>query len=186
MWDNSVKKIHLAMALDSLSEIEEFPLPQGYGMRFFRPGDEAHWARIELSAGESGDEQSILYKFRRDFSQPQELERRMLFLTENGQPFATATAWFEDAQTGHLHYVAVDAAHQGRGLSKPLVSLALRRMAELGHRRAVLTTQTLSWAAIRLYARFGFHPISRFLQEDEEEGWRIVAQKTNMQFKLEK
>lgn len=184
MWDDSVKKIHLAMALDSLRGIEDFPLPEGCGMRFFRPGDEAHWARIEVSAGEAADAETMLRKLRRDLPQTQELARRMLLLTENDLPFATATAWFEDAETGHLHYVAVDAAHQGRGLAKPLVSLALRRMAELGHSRAMLTTQTSSWAAIRLYARFGFHPIPHFSQEDEEEGWRIVSEKTNMQFKM--
>ena len=60
---------------------------------------------------------------------------------------------------GRLHWVSVDAAHQGRGLSKPLVAMALSSACcELGHREAILTTQTPSWVAIRVYHRFGFRP----------------------------
>lgn len=184
MWDNSVKKIHLAMALDSLSDLTEYALPGSYGVRFYHPGDEAHWARIEVSAGEAGDGETVLRKFRRDFCDPAELERRMLFLTDDGVPFATVTAWFENAELGHLHYVAVDAAHQGQGLSRPLVSLALKRMAELGHSRAMLTTQTQSWVGIKCYHGFGFRPISLFPMEDEKEGWRIVSEKSGVQFEM--
>lgn len=184
MWDDSIQKIHLAMVLDSLSALPEHVLPERYGVRFYRTGDEAHWARIEVSAGEARDEETMLQKFHRNFGDPAELEKRMLFLTDDGIPFATATAWFEDAELGHLHYVAVDAAHQGQGLSKPLVSLALRRMAELGHSRAMLTTQTLSWVAIKCYHGFGFRPMPFFPMEDEKEGWRIVAEKSGVHFEL--
>lgn len=184
MWDDSVKKIHLAMALDRLCGLPEYALPESYGARFYRPGDEAHWARIEVSAGEAGDEETMLKKFRRDFRDTAELERRMIFLTDGGVPFATATAWFEDAELGHLHYVAVDATHQGQGLSKPLVSLALKRIAELGHSRAMLTTQTQSWVGIKCYHGFGFRPMAFFPEEDEKEGWRIVSEKSSVDFEL--
>ena len=108
----------------------------------------------------------------------------MIFLTDGGKPFATATAWFggedEPEQMGHLHWVSVDAAHQGRGLSKPLVAMAVNRLLELGHREAILTTQTPSWVAIRVYHRFGFRPEVR--AEEEIRGWSIVSEKTGIDF----
>ena len=108
----------------------------------------------------------------------------MIFLTDHGVPFATATAWFgedgEDPAEGRLHWVGMDAAHQGRGLSKPLVSLAMHRLQTLGYTSAYLTTQTASWVAIKVYHRFGFRPDVR--TEKEIEGWQIVSEKTGIDF----
>lgn len=182
MWDTSVPWIDLAMRLESLEAVPEYPLPGNYGWRFFRPGDEEHWARIEISCGEFAGREEALKRFRREFPTDEGLAERMIFLTDSGVPFATATAWHEDDATGHLHYVGVDEAHQGKGLSKPLVSLALQRMKELGYRGAVLTTQTVSWVAVNVYHHFGFRPMP--FREGEAEGWKIVSEKTGKEFKL--
>ena len=104
----------------------------------------------------------------------------MLFLTDGGEPFATATAWHDHGAQGRLHWVGVDAAHQGMGLSKPLVSLALQRLREVGYRSAMLTTQTASWVAIKVYHRFGFRPLLR--NRCEAEGWKIVSDRTGIDF----
>ena len=104
----------------------------------------------------------------------------MFFLTDGGVPFATATAWHQSDTEGLLHWVSVDAAHQGQGLSKPVVSLAMQRLRKLGYRSAYLTTQTESWLAIRLYHRFGFRPVLR--SEEERAGWKIVSEKSGIDF----
>ena len=106
----------------------------------------------------------------------------MIFLTDGGKPFATATAWFsdDDPSEGRLHWVSVDRAHQGKGLSKPLVSLAMHRMRALGYKTAYLTTQTASWVAIKVYAQFGFRADVR--EEREIEGWKLVEEKTKLKF----
>ena len=183
MWDASLPKIGLAMALDSLENIPEYSLPEGISWRFFESGDAAHWARIESSAGEFACTADGLARFHREFPAAEVLPERMIFLTDGGVPCATATAWYEADGTGHLHFVAVDAAHQGRGLARPLVALALRRMRELGHTRARLTTQTMSWVAIRLYHEFGFRPAPR--TERDAEGWAMVSEKAGIRFSLE-
>lgn len=180
MWDTSVPKIHLAMALDTLENLPEHPLPERYGWRFFAPGDEAHWARIERSALEFANVEGGLERFDREFPDREPLSGRMLFLTDGGVPFATATAWQDADGTGLLHYVAIDAAHQGLGLSRPLVALAMRRLRELGHARATLTTQTMSWVAIRVYREFGFRPLIR--EDKELEGWRIASERAGIDF----
>ena len=183
MMDRSVPWIGLEMRLDTLESLPEYPLPEGYGWRFFAPGDEAHWTRIETSAGEFTNTEDALKGFRKYYPTDALLDQRMIFLTDRGVPFATATAWFADdvpAEMGRLHWVSVDTAHQRQGLSYPLVSLAMHRMRELGHTRANLTTQTCSWPAIKVYRRFGFAPYVR--AEEEIEGWRIVSEKTGFDF----
>ena len=104
----------------------------------------------------------------------------MFFLTDGGVPFATATAWHQSDTEGLLHWVSVDAAHQGQGLSKPVVSLAMQRLRKLGYRSAYLTTQTECWLAIRLYHRFGFRPVLR--SEEERGGWKVVSEKSGIDF----
>lgn len=79
-----------------------------------------------------------------------------------------------------MHWVSVDQAHQGLGLSKAVVSLAMHRLRELGHTSAFLTTQTASWVAIKVYHRFGFRPDVR--EENQIEGWRIVSERTGIDF----
>ena len=67
MWDTSVEKIHLKMELDSLEQLPQHPLPEKYSFRFYCPGDEMHWARIETSAGEFSLIEDGLRRFERDF-----------------------------------------------------------------------------------------------------------------------
>lgn len=184
MMDRTIPWINLYMSLDGLDDVPFYPLPSRYGWRFYEPGDLSHWARIETSAGEFEREADAPAKFRRYFPEDEPLRERMLFLTDHGVPFATAAAWFDgdDPATGILHWVSVDADHQGQGLSRPLVSLALRRLRELGHRRAVLKTQTASWVAIRVYHDFGFRPMLR--DPSEIEGWRLVSEKTGLNWEV--
>lgn len=180
MWDKTVPMISLAMRAASLQDIPVFNLPAPYAWRFYQPGDERFWAQIETSAGEFVRPEDGLARFP-DIFNGKKLEERMIFLTEGGAPFATATAWHAGEGEGLLHWVSVDAAHQGRGLSRVLVSLAMRRLRELGYASAFLRTQTASWVAIKVYARFGFRPVLR-ARPDEEAGWRIVSEKTGIDF----
>ena len=182
MWDTSVEHVELSMDLDSLEHLPQHPLPQRYGWRFYQPGDELHWARIETSAGEFSQIEDGLRRFERDFPDKQPLPERMMFLTDGGVPFATVTAWFEPDGAGLLHYVAIDAAHQGQGLSRALTGLGMNRLRALGHRSARLDTQTYSWVAIKVYHEFGFRPVIH--GEDERRGWRIVSEKTGIDFGL--
>lgn len=182
--DRSVPWIGLEMRLQTLENLPRFDLPEAYGWRYFRPGDEiGAWAPIEISAGEFEDVESAVRGFRKYYPTDDGLGERMIFLTDGGVPFATATAWFSDEPDdalGRLHWVGIDEAHQRRRLSYPLISLALHRLRELGYNRAQLTTQTASWPAIKAYHRFGFRPYLRAPQE--AEGWRIVSGKSGIDF----
>ncbi len=183
MLDTTVPMIGLVMRLDSLDRLPSYDLPSQFRWRCYRPGDEFAWARIEMSAGEFNALEPALEAFCSYFPDIEALKTRMLFLTDGDMPFATATAWYGDgvaAREGRLHWVGIDEAHQRMRLSFPLVSLAMARMRALRHTSAFLTTQTVSWPAIKVYHQFGFKP---FIQKAEEaEGWRIVSQKSGIDF----
>lgn len=184
MWDSTVECIGLNMRLDSLSGVSPVRLPEKYGWRFYRPGDGREWARIWASAGGFASEEAALEGFYRDFENEELLFGRMIFLTENEKPFATATAWFDDdpaGPVGRLHWVGIDAEHQGLGLSGALVSLTLDRLRELGHVMANLGTLTHCWVAVGVYhRRFGFRPVAK--REREVEGWKIVSDKSGVDY----
>lgn len=181
MWDSTVEVIGLAMKLDSLENLPANALPERYGWRFFQPGDELHWAQMWVSAGGFASVEDALRTFRSDFPDIAPLSERMIFLTDNGAPFATATVWYGDEPgQGRLHWVCVDAEHQNQGLSKVLISLALEHCRKLGYRSACLLTQTPCWVAIRMYSRFGF--AANVQNEKERCGWEIVSQKTEIDF----
>lgn len=188
MIDTTVKNISLTMQLDSLEDLPEYDVPANYGWRMYAPGDEIVWAQMKISSEEFESVEQGLKSFRYYFPQEEELPRRMIFLTDGGVPFATAAAWFGDGghtpDEGRLHWVSVDKPHQGQGLCKVIVSLAMQRMRALGHEKAYLTTQTSSWAAIKVYHRFGFRPAIG--SDEETEGWKIVSQKTGIDFLKDK
>lgn len=181
MWDSSVKVMGLAMKADALPELPEQALPEKYGWRFYQPGDEKHWANMWVSAGAFKTAEDANRTFERDFPDKEALADRMIFLTDGGVPFATATVWFGDREgEGRLHWVCIDEAHQGQGLSKILIALALRRCSQLGYESACLLTQTPCWVAIRMYHRFGFAPMIR--SDADREGWKIVSEKAGADF----
>ena len=148
----------------SLDRLAEYELPDGFRIRSFEGGDEATWVAIhevaDLFAAVTLDH------YRRSFGADQALLRdRQLFLTDpHGSNIGTASAWFDgttpDTTLGRIHWVAMVPSYQGRGLAKPLLAQAMRRLVELGHRHAYLTTDTRRQVAITLYRRFGFEPIT--------------------------
>lgn len=181
MWDTTVEVIGLEMRLAALGEPVKINLPEKYGWRFYRPGDEVYWARMWVSAGGFSGEEQALECFRRDFPDEEALKERMIFLTDGGVPFATVAVWFgREPEEGRLHWVCIDEPHQNQGLSAPLIGLSLNHCLKLGYKKAYLRTNTPNWVAIRMYHRFGFNAHAN--NEREEKGWKIVSEKTNIDF----
>ncbi len=165
MLDKSIAYRNVIMVLPAARIAAAGPprLPEGYRFRFYQPGDEAHWARIEASVLEFDTEAQALTYFAKTFSPyPEALAQRCCFVTDpDGVPVATATAWYEQSvpgdRLGLLHWVSVTPDRQGRGLGRAVVQRALQAMAVLEPGREVcLHTQTWSHKAIRLYWELGF------------------------------
>jgi GNAT superfamily N-acetyltransferase len=168
------RNISVHMIRDGLDNIPNYPLPPGYSTRWYRPGDERLW--VDIQARSDRYNEITLALFVKAFGlDPQPLAERQCFLCNaQGEVIGTATAWFDDDYCGQpygqLHWVAIVPQAQGRGLAKPLLSIVLNRMAELGHTRCYLGTSTARVPAINLYTKFGFVPHIR--SADDLAVWR--------------
>jgi GNAT superfamily N-acetyltransferase len=173
----SLPNVPIVMARHDLEDIGEVPVPAGYRIRTFRPGDEAVWARVENAVGEFRDEARALEQFAGEFGpHVDEMRERCLFLeTAEGEVVGTTTAWrnpdFQGQSWGRIHWVAVVPAHQGKGLGRLLVTEALL-LTRKWHTRIYLTTQTSSWVAVHLYLTLGFVPF--LTAPAEEAGWALL------------
>ncbi|MCK4277510.1 MAG: GNAT family N-acetyltransferase, partial [Phycisphaerae bacterium] len=89
----------------------------------------------------------------------------------------TITSWYHRSyrrrRWGRIHWVAIIPDHRGRGLSKAIMTVAMKRLRKLGHRRAMLATATPCIPAIKTYLDFGFVPdLSR---KGAWRAWRLVG-----------
>lgn len=183
--DERIKYYELMLERKTLSDIPEFPLPEGYRFAFYKSGDRDAWIDIEKSAKEFKSYEAGLKSWNEYFGgKDGELVRRMVFIeTESGEKVATATAFYDihdrdKSGAGWLHWVSVRREFQGKGLSKPLISRTLEVMRSLGYSHAKIPTQTTSWVACKVYLDFGFMPIPQNAERNRD-GWRIVKALTN-------
>ena len=190
------KDLPIKMSRANLEGVPEFALPAGYSLRWYQPGDEAYWLCIHLATDRYNKIDPAL--FERQFGVAQERglqsasasegrsgmnsalrdlgERQCYLLASTGSAIGTGTAWFTDdfegCRWGRVHWMAIIPEFQGRGLAKSLMTAICRRLRELGHDRAYLSTSTARHAAIGLYLKFGFEPLIR--SEEEAALWREV------------
>jgi len=178
--DSRIRYIDLLLERVNLENIPEYELPEGYRFVFYQPGDRDAWIAIEQSAKEMADYEHGVRTWQRYYGNAEDtLHNRMIFIENaQGEKVATATAYYDlngdlPPQRGQVHWVAVRRDHQGKGLSKPLISQVLKVMKQRGHTEAMLHTQTTTWVAVKLYLNFGFRPIKENAEKNRD-GWRII------------
>ncbi len=126
------------MTRPTLDGLPIYPLPEGFSLRTYRPGDEDAWVAIHVEADRWNRVTQEL--FWREFGTDSALlaERQFYLCEAGGMPIGTATAWFNSsyhgARWGRIHWVVLRPAYHGRGLSRPLLAAACRRLADLGAR----------------------------------------------------
>lgn len=171
--------IPVCMVRPDWDNLPGFALPRGWSLRWYRPGDEAHWQRIHLVAERELAITPAL--FREQFGQDEKLlaGRQCYLQNPQGQAVGTATAWFDDdfqgGCWGRVHWVAIVPEYQGQGLGRVLMNAVCHRLRELGHDRAFLRTAAGRIPAINLYLRFGFRPLPR--NTEEACVWQALAPK---------
>lgn len=159
---------------DELLNYPDYALPPGYTFRLYKAGDYEAWVRIHLEAEpfhsvdlplffkEFGNDENILGK------------RQYFACNPEGREVGTATAWFNNEllgeNYGRIHWVAVSPVHQGKGLAKALTTRVCHRFVELGHSKALVTTENFRTNAIHIYLKFGFMPCPR--NETEKQFWQ--------------
>lgn len=182
--DSRIRYVELEFWRDDLKNIPQFDLPEGYRFVFYKPGDRDTWINIEKSAKEFSSYEQGLQSWNRYYAGREELlANRMVFIeTDQGEKVATATAYFDiygndKTGAGWLHWVSVRREYQGRGLAKPLIAFTLGLMPGLGYDHAMLSSQTNTWLACRIYLDFGFRPEPHNAAENVL-GWKILKSLT--------
>ena len=174
--------VDIIMVRPNLKNIPEYPLPEGYSMRLYQPGDEQHWADLWVSVKDFDTLEPALKAHRDDFGGgPEQLPLRQMFLcNESGEVIGTISAWYgssyEPSPYGLFHWVAIHPDYQAKRLGRPLMCEAMKLMSQW-HDKAYLCTHTHRIRALRVYLDMGFVP---FIRHDQDvESWKGVAKELN-------
>ena len=161
----------IRMIRENLESIPEFSLPESYSLRWYRPGDQETWTQIQQKSDNLNPITTELFGHQFGSDGALLAARQCYLLNVEGAEIGTGTAWFnkdfEGRDFGRVHWVAIAPEYQGRGLAKPLMTAVCRRLRDLGHARACLSTSSARVKAIRLYLQFGFKPLIQSMEERE-------------------
>jgi len=163
----------------TMADFPIYALPAGYQFRTYQPGDDRTWTAIHLAS-----EPFIKFDdsmFERQFgTQLDALPDRMYFVeTDAGRAIASITAWWDanwrdTGDWGRIHWVVVHPDYQRRGLTKPMMTHAMRRLAQ-SHTRATLGTSSGRPWAVKVYLDFGFAPDPAELADPKiYQAWQAV------------
>ena len=165
MLDKSLPYTPLLMIKTDTENFPQFDLPEGYSFRFYRAGDEMHWAALECALGQFETVEAGLRCFEKEFLIGYAIrpEDRMLFvLSPEGKYVATAALWTGDflgEEHQRVHWVAVSDECAGKGIAKALLSRVMKLYNDLGFEKFLfLRTGTWNYPAIGIYKKFGFAP----------------------------
>lgn len=168
-----------------LEDIPQYSLPADYSTSWFQDGDERLWRHIQSESEPHFEITPELFNDEFGSFSSALGERQFFIYDSQGRPIGTATAWFdhdyEGLPYGRIHWVAIIPAMQGKGLSKPLMTITCNRLRELGHLQAYLTTSTKRVPAIRVYSTFGFVP--KIKNEQDRLIWDELEQKLGKSFR---
>jgi mycothiol synthase len=156
--------------LDDLPEIP--PLPPGYVLREFQPDDLEPVAALMRAAFD--DPQWTPEKFNAALIEAPDVKKTFVIAYE-GTPVATASARLRPERfpdSGYVHWVAVDPAHQGKRLGYIVTLAVLHEFVRLGCKDAVLETDDTRLPAIKTYQNLGFQP--EHTHESHPERWAEV------------
>ncbi len=174
--ETSLPDVDVWMIHADLNQIPSYELPAGYSFRFYCDGDLEKWVKIQNAADELFT--ATAETFKQSLKGPADyLAHRIMFLVnQKGEDIGTITAWETEKLTGNLlgqvHWVAIVPEAQGQGLAKPMMTAVCRKLLELGHSKAFLSTNTRRIPALNLYLGMGFKPFK--VGANEAEAWETV------------
>ncbi len=160
-------KPHLAMKLDSLSDLPAMQPPPGFSVRSYQPGDEDSWnAIISESFERRADFESEIR------SKVQYVPERVWFVLSSNRAVATATAWRIGKfgmDYGTVHMVGRVRDPSAKGSGKLATIAVLHRLRFEGLNKAVLQTYDFRLPAISVYLGLGFVPL--LVHENQRQRW---------------
>jgi GNAT superfamily N-acetyltransferase len=180
-----VNNVSFHMVRDDLATFPTYELPAGYRFRMYREGDDVTWTDLQMAAEPFIRVTPEL--FVREYGNDLDaLPERMFFVeTEAGEPAGSISAWWErdrhnPTERGRIHWVVVHPNHQRRGITKPMMTRAMQRLA-VSHPSAMLGTSSGRIWAVKVYLDFGFYPDPAEVEATPQvaEAWHSVQQRLN-------
>ena len=175
------KNIPITMIRPDMDGIPVYPIPEDYSIRLYRAGDKVSW--VELQSYADKFNKIDIELFHKSFGHDENsLSQRMFFLlSPDKEIIGTAAAWFDNdyhgEKYGRIHWVAIHPNYQGKGLSKPLLSMVCQKLIQLGHDKCYLTTSSARIPAINLYFKFGFK--AEIISPEDETVWKDIKRILN-------
>jgi len=154
--------VAVTMIREHLRDLPRWLLPEGFCLRAFRTGDRRTWMDLQRRSEPNITITDRHFDHDLGTNLPAMTRRCLFLVSPDGEDIGTITAWylrsFHGQRWGRIHWVAIVPECRGRGLAKGMMTAAMNRLRELGHRRAMLVTHTVRTVAIRTYLNFGFIP----------------------------
>lgn len=160
-----------------MDAVVEHPVPEGFFVRTFRPGEESVWLEINkcgILGQDAGMESWESMVVKMNGLVP---ERDILFATmADDTPVATLAAYVRDDGVGVIHMVSARESVRGRGIGKALLAIGMKKLREATPPPPFTQLLTDDWRlpAIKVYLDAGFHPVN--VSEDMPDRWRKVCE----------
>jgi mycothiol synthase len=148
--------------------LPDAPLPAGFTLRAFRPGqDDDAWLAINAAAFAHHAEQGAweVADLQQRMAEPWFDPVGFLLLVDDATGELAGFHWTKvhpapgataDGRVGEVYVVGVAPGYQGRGLAKPLTLAGLQHLRGQGLARVILYVDGDNEAAIRTYSGLGF------------------------------
>jgi mycothiol synthase len=169
---------HLCMLLDSLENLPENQLPDGYRFAVCTEKTSKDYETvINYSFGDSGHDWKNEVQTKVGYHAGNTI---LIYYQEI--PVATATALCDERSgqdEGYLHMVGVLSNHSGKHLGYEVSLRALHLMFDQGMKTCKLDTNDFRLPAIITYLKLGFKPV--YLNDDHIMRWKKVLKKLNLE-----
>ena len=151
------KQLKMALGTAAVSLLPDGALPAPYGLRTYRPGDEAAWIDLLNAAGfPSWD----LGKFSSYMTAPERQQGSYLVVHHTRLVAATfASQRCLEPPEGALDYVICHPDHRNRQLGRAVCTAVLKYLAARSYETITLATDDWRLPAIKLYLNLGFEPV---------------------------
>lgn len=170
----------LRMVRPHLKDLPKLEIPNGYGLRTYREGDEVHWANI-ISDSFGGRERTAQDTQNEITGRDVFVADGLYFVTHQDVPVGTACAWrqsIDETDVGYVHMVGVLGEHTGHKLGKWVSLAVLYYFRDHGFTCSMLDTDDFRIPAVKTYLNLGFIPV--YVDETQPKRWEEILEKLEL------
>jgi len=171
------------MMIHRMEQIDNYPVPEGWTVRNWRPGEIGVWTEL-CQNGLCGPDDGTFATWRNCIVARENLvpERDIFFICrENDVPEATLTAYVRPNGHGDIHMVAAAPSIRGNNVGRVMLAVGMRKLdAEMTNRPRITCLTTDDWRipAIVGYLKAGFQPV--LYDEGMQERWQKICDELNL------